>query len=534
VKVLVYLLRTSPGILLLAGTAAVLSGFCNAGLIAVVHAVLSDPGRFSWLLAAGFVSLVLARLAFTYLSEMVLMRRSQQTIAELRTTVIRKLLAVPYRRFEIVGPARVFSTLTDDVTTINAALFALPGFIVGMAMLAGGTVYLLYLSWRFLLVLVVLVLMGVFFYRLASKNASRFFELARDEYDRLYGLFRALTAGAKELKLHAARRTAFTDGEVARTTESLMHNNVLAHSRHFLARTIASLFFFCLVGLVVFLLPRLHDQNTHVLTGYVLTCLYLMGPLTSVMRTAPIFAAAGVALGRVEQLGLNLQADPDEATVPPGSPPDWKSIELRGVTHTYHGQDEERPFVLGPIDLRLEPGELLFITGGNGSGKSTLAKMLTGLYRPETGEVLWDGQPVADHNRDAYRQLFSAVFSDFHLFEKLLGLDAPHLDHKAGDLLGQLQLERRVRIDAGVLSTVDVSQGQRKRLALLTALLEDRPIYLLDEWAADQDPQFKDTYYKKLIPDLIRQGKTVIVITHDDRYFHLADRQKKMQDGRFV
>ena len=187
-----------------------------------------------------------------------------------------------------------------------------------------------------------------------------------------------------------------------------------------------------------------------------------------------------------------------------------------------------------PIDLTLSPGELVFIVGGNGSGKSTLAKLITGLYVPDAGEILLDGILVDDRNRELYRQLFSTVFADFYLFERLLGLGLQDLDAQAKTYLEQLQLTHKVTIENGKLSTTALSQGQRKRLALLTAYLEDRPIYLFDEWAADQDPFFREIFYQQLLPELKQRGKAVLVISHDDRYFHLADRLLKLDYGQIV
>jgi putative ATP-binding cassette transporter len=177
---------------------------------------------------------------------------------------------------------------------------------------------------------------------------------------------------------------------------------------------------------------------------------------------------------------------------------------------------------------------MVFLVGGNGSGKSTLAKIVTGLYLPEAGEIRLDGELVTNQNRDSYRQLFSAVFADFFVFDNLLGLDSADLDSRAGGYLEQLHLKHKVRVTNGVLSTTAVSQGQRKRLALLTAYLEDRPFYLFDEWASDQDPLFKKVFYTQLLPDLKARGKTVLVITHDDRYFGLADRVIKLDYGKIA
>lgn len=182
--------------------------------------------------------------------------------------------------------------------------------------------------------------------------------------------------------------------------------------------------------------------------------------------------------------------------------------------------------------MSLHPGELVYLVGGNGSGKSTLARIVTGLYFPEAGEIRLNGRLVGNHNRDEYRQMFSSVFTDFYLFDTLLGLNAPNLDLQAREYLTQFHLNHKVSIANGSLSTTSVSQGQRKRLALLTAYLEDRPIYLFDEWASDQDPQFKAVFYTQLLPELKARGKTVLVITHDDKYFHLADRILKLEDGK--
>jgi putative ATP-binding cassette transporter len=205
-------------------------------------------------------------------------------------------------------------------------------------------------------------------------------------------------------------------------------------------------------------------------------------------------------------------------------------LELAGVTHAYRGEGEDG-FLLGPIDLRLRRGELVFLVGGNGSGKTTLAKLLVGLYAPAAGEVRLNGRPVGDPQGEYYRQLFSATFADGHLFDRLLGLELAQVDAQAEGYLALLGLGHQVRAEGGRLSTIELSQGQRKRLALLTAYLEDRPVYVFDEWAADQDPRFKEVFYTRLLPELKGRGKAVLVISHDDRYFHVADRVVRLDSG---
>jgi len=211
-----------------------------------------------------------------------------------------------------------------------------------------------------------------------------------------------------------------------------------------------------------------------------------------------------------------------------------RRLELRGVGHKYYHEVSDDMFALGPIDLAFEPGEVTFLVGGNGSGKTTFAKLLVGLYPPESGEVFLNGHPVGLHDRDAYRQLFTAVFSDFHLFDRLLHTDALDVDRRGNALIRKLHLQHKVQVRNGAFSTRALSQGQRKRLALVVASLEDRPFLVFDEWAADQDPVFKEVFYREVLPELRAMGKAVLVISHDDRYFSLADRLVRLENGQVV
>ena len=252
----------------------------------------------------------------------------------------------------------------------------------------------------------------------------------------------------------------------------------------------------------------------------------------------PTLSRGQVALQKLDELGLELddgarrEEQPESRRPLAGAP---LQVDLADAMFRYDsGEAQDRQFVLGPLDASLKSGELVFVIGGNGSGKSTFVKMLVGLYPPQSGEFRLNGDIVTEATQDWFRQHFSVVFSDFFLFQKLLGIDAAVLAEAAQDCLKRLHMDHKVRIEGGAFSTVDVSQGQKKRLALVAALLDDRPFYVFDEWAADQDPQYKEVFYGDLLPALRRQGKGVIVVTHDDRYFHLGDRVLKLDDGRII
>jgi putative ATP-binding cassette transporter len=292
---------------------------------------------------------------------------------------------------------------------------------------------------------------------------------------------------------------------------------------------------FIVIGVIIFLLPSLQGLRAPTLTGYTLALLYLMSPMQTIMNMLPSLSRATVALQRVKELGFELDKRASETNCAQlTSPPSWKSLEFKSVTHVYRREGESQDFTVGPLEVTFQAGEVIFIIGGNGSGKTTFVKLLTGLYAPETGQICVDGQPVTEENREQYRQRFSAVFSDFYLFEQLLGEDEAALDSRALAHLKQLKLTDKVKVKDGRLSTIDLSQGQRKRLALLAAYLEDRPIYVFDEWAADQDPYFKSIFYLQLVPELKAKNKTLFIVSHDDKYYDIADRLVKMEDGQIT
>ena len=264
-----------------------------------------------------------------------------------------------------------------------------------------------------------------------------------------------------------------------------------------------------------------------------LVLLFAVSSLDAVLTWVPTLAKGAVALEGMRGRAAALSEGVDEGAAPvTGAFAAWDRISYEGIHHTYPGPRNER-FVLGPLDFTLERGEVVLISGPNGSGKTTLAKLVTGLYLPEEGRIAVDGTPVDEVHLAEFRSLFSAIYADFQVFETLVGLpgagDADRVQH----YLERLQLADRVRLRPdGTWSTTKLSTGQRKRLALVCVLLEDRDICLFDEWAADQDPVFKEVFYRELLPELKQRGKTVVAITHDDRYFGAGDRLLRIENGR--
>ena len=359
---------------------------------------------------------------------------------------------------------------------------------------------------------------------------------AREARQRLLAGFETLSEGLKELKLHRARRDDFLRREIDGTTRELRRLSLVATTRYLLAARWSDLLFYGLIGGLLFIAPEAAKLSPAALTGYVFAALYMMNPTSSLFETMPIFLRGRASLAKIQEIAASLDSTPAETA---GSHVSCAAtpvrLELCGVTYSYPRRDgDDLPFSVGPIDLSFSGGEVVFVVGGNGSGKSTLVKLLTGLYAPEAGEIRLNGTPIGPADRDAYRENFAVVFSDYHLFDELFGIDTTTQVAQIQEYLQLLRLERTVQVRDGRFSSTALSAGQRKRLALLTAFLDNRPIYVFDEWAADQDPAYKEVFYRRVLPQLRSAGKCVVVVTHDDRYFHLGDRVVKLEAGQTV
>jgi len=411
-----------------------------------------------------------------------------------------------------------------------------PELCINLAVSIGGLVYLGCLSWRVLLVVLGFLVLGILFNQLPALWAMKFFKVAHQASEALFGHLKDLIGGVKELKLHSLRKTIFLSEILRNTANSRRNSFVAAFDIYSIAASFGQMLVFIAIGLMLFS-SIAGRPSTAILAGTVITLLYITQPLQLFMNGLPFLANADVALQRFETLVRQLEKPGvQEQTQEIVERVQFKCEELtlKTVTYAYHSYETRECFFLGPIDMSLKAGELVILAGGNGSGKTTLAKVITGLYPAESGEVLMDGQKITGEQQEFYRQHFSAIFYDSYLFESLLGLEIPDLDSEARKGLARLELGHKVTIKNGVFSTTQLSQGQRKRLALLTSIFEDRPIYVFDEWAANQDRRFREYFYREFLPELKAKGKIILVICHDDHYFDVADRIIKVESGKII
>jgi putative pyoverdin transport system ATP-binding/permease protein len=553
-KIIFLLLKNSRKNLAIASVASLISGASSAGVIAVINYAIANLADLATWVPWLFIGLCLVLLVSQFVTWVLTTRLSQEIIYDLRLTMTRQILSCPLQHVETIGASKLLAALTGDINAIAGASIQLSLIIVNLAVLIGIFVYLCWLSPSLFLMVFASIIGGFALFNFIQQLGIKDFERNRQVQDVLFKHFRSVTEGTKELKLHRPKRTAFINEELEVTAAQSKFYWTRAITTIAFGASLGTILFFVPIGLIVFIFPQLDNFSTATISSYAVAVLYAINPISGIATSLPQIAQASVSLDKIESLGLSLSVQVTEPKFPAGSDfnlqggypsssssnnnqdSDWTSLELVDIHHAYGGENEAHQFTLDKINLKFTPGEIVFIVGSNGSGKSTLIKLITGLYIPDRGQVLLNNIPVTNENREWYRQRFSVVFYDFYLFDRLIGIDENRFE-QIQNYLTLLEIERKVTIDDGVLSTTKLSQGQRKRLALLTAYLEDRPIYVFDEWASDQDPLFKEVFYQKLLPDLQSQGKTVIAVTHDDRYFNQAQnntRLVKLDYGRLV
>lgn len=532
---LLTLIRPYRGLVALSIALGILGGFSVTALLATINGLLHAEGSLTSGTLLTFIGLCALALACSIGSDMGTNYVGQHVIATLRQDLGRKVLCAPIEQIERYRSHRLIPVLTHDVDTVSDLAFAFAPLAISLTVTTGCLGYLAWLSWPMFLVTAFAVLLGTAIQYLARLRGIHGFNAAREAEDELQKHYSGIASGAKELRISRPRRQRMFGERIQRTADYIRDTHVRSINIFVIAKSLGSMLFFVVIGLLLVIQQAWNLADAVATSGFVLVLLYMKGPLEHLVSTLPIVSRAQIAFRRIGELSTQFSSPEPYLLLDAPDVPDrqLQSLELKGVRFAFPPVEGAAPFTLGPIDLRIEQGEILFIVGENGCGKTTLIKLLLGLYTPDQGEILLDGQAVNARTRDDYRQLFTTVFADYYLFDDLLhGGDAIPPD--ANKYLQRLEIAHKVQIRDGAFTTTDLSTGQRKRLALVNAWLERRPVLVFDEWAADQDPTFRRIFYTELLPELKRLGKTIIVISHDDRYFELADQLIQLRNGTAV
>jgi len=459
----------------LAGVAALISGAATTVLLAMLNSIVTAGNHWTPGIVWPFAALCAVRLAAGAGAHWLLTRLAQRAVYHLRMDLSRGVLRAPLRQIETLGAAKLVSAFGDDVASLSVAITNVPYFVVNLVIIAGCLGYMGWLSAPLAAGMAACAAVGVTSYLLPVVWANRRLRRARQQQDALYAHFDTLVRGNKELKLHAGRAEVFLRDFLEPAARRVERENVWGVGVYGIAANWNRLLFFVYAAAMLWWLPRVEHATVVQLAGYLTVLLYVMAPLEAIMNALPHMARANAALRGINRLNLELAAQPEAAVVVDSGSRPWQAIELAEVTHRYERGPASGAFRLGPVSLRFSPGEVVFLTGGNGSGKTTLLKVLTGLYPPVGGELRLDGAAGGEAERGAYRQLFAAVFADFCVLPTVAGGAASAL-REGERYLEWLGLHGLVEIREGAFSRVDLSQGQRKRLALAQALMDDRAV----------------------------------------------------------
>lgn len=543
-KMLRELGRYAPNSVFISILLGALAGICYAGLIPTLMLVIDEvPGlkyqadnnavllgiEISNVRAGiAFLILCVAILAMTTVSQVLLTQVSVELTSEMRKRLYYGIAHCPIDALERIGSARIISVMTRDVGIIVDGVSKAPFILISLMTIIGMLFYLWVVHFQVFYFVVISLTVSIISFNVPLGFAKKYLSKVGQYMDALQESFRGIVLGAKELKLNKMKRDSFIENDLLAIEANINHVNLKAGTIATVVLSYANMLTFFVTGLLSFVFISYYQLSSQQLIGSIMIVLYLSGPVQGVLATVPGLMDANISYARMNELLAEMAVEEYSSNIE--APPEWKQMSLRGVRYSYAPQNN---FQVGPIDLTIKKGEITFIVGGNGSGKSTCAKIITQHYFPNSGAVFFDEIKVDKNNINMYRQCISSVYSDYYLFTVLHGINENQfeLKEKVNGYLNDFGLSEKVAFNHGEFSTLKLSDGQRRRLALIVAIIEDKDLYLFDEWAADQDPVFREIYYRKILPELKARGKAIVAISHDDRYFHVADNLIKFEAG---
>lgn len=514
----------------------VISGIANVLLLVIINAVAhsANYGNLNFRFLILFVvSITIFIISQRYiLSRVVIM--AEDIINNVRNRIIKKVRKCDYLKLERIGHSDIYTKITKDslIITQNAPLIM--NAIQCVLMVVFSLVYIGYLSLTAFWLTILSIGGSVIYYLINDKKISADMRSAAQKEIELFDAMTHILQGFKEIKVNHRKGNAvsrFVEG-ISEAVKKLKIKALIPYADNYVYSVV---FIYLLIAIIIFILPNLYTNFGDVVIKLTTAVLFIVGPISNVVNMVSLVAQSNISVENIYKLetildeandGLNYEGVTE---IPPIS--FEHEIELKGICFDYRDNEGNSLFTLGPVDLSLKHNEIVYIIGGNGSGKSTFLKLLTALYHPDLGKLSVDGTSLIKENLQPYRELYSVIFSDFHLFDRLYGIEDVNIE-KLTELLKLMEINEKTAYINDRFTNLNLSTGQRKRLALAVTYMENRDIYVFDEWAADQDPHFRTYFYEELIPDLKKQGKTIIAVTHDDRYFHTADRVLKMEYGK--
>ena len=513
-----------------------LVGLSGALIIAVLnqaagHIIEKESSTFEFF---AFIFCLAFYLYFYRVNNRESVQSTQGLIYRFRLNVIKLVLKSDLSIFKVISKNEIQMRVTRDTQMVSQAIVTIVTIGQSSAIVFFALIYLATLSWIASILMLGFLLVTLFIFLQVEKKATAELKASYVEDSKTFEYVAEFLSGFQEIKMSSKRARGFIDDLVlsAKKSRETREESLITLGKTF---SFLQIILYIAVGMLIFVVPVLSDSFSDVVLKVTTTSLFMVGSFQSVFTSLPMIVQAEASAKQLLSLKNTLEQTHKQANYKDVEDQyvNAKRLALHGITYQYQSLEEKRYFDLGPITTTFEAGKVYFIRGQNGSGKTTLIRVLLGLYTPTKGFITVDDQLVNQPSSSAYRDLFAVVFSDFFLFKKLYGISQESLA-EGQSLIEMFQLEDKVSILDNQFDTIHLSTGQRKRLGLLEALLEDKQFVILDEWAADQDPEFRKYFYQVLIPYIKGLGKTLIAISHDDRYFDVADEIITIDEGKLV
>lgn len=461
-------------------------------------------------------------------------------IADWRMRIAVKIRAIDMRSFEKISVSRIQSILLDNHAVAIEAARMLVIATSSLTMIIVATAKMFTISISGASFMISLMILGVIKLIKASKELNAFQAEAMKYNLKFANSLKGIVGGFAELKLNRQKTSDLFAKEISSDANLALHYNSKIEQNYSNGMSFFEMLSFLVLGLTLFILPGFFGIEANVIGQLMVVGMFCLSPMSSLIIFIPLLAKTEFGLHEMQALekeldntaetgakdGINNSWTYKEIITPP-----FNKIKIKNLDFRYDEKTGDEDFHIHIDDFELNKGEVLFIRGGNGSGKTTLMRILAGLYTNCNGSLTLNDIPITEKNIEEYRNLFAVVFSNFYIFEGPIGIPQTNIE-KLNNVLGKMDLASKVYLTSeGKFSSTELSAGQRKRLALACAMLEGRDIYLFDEVAADFDPEFRTYFYRSFLKELKATGATVLAISHDDRFFDVADRVITMDKG---
>lgn len=457
---------------------------------------------------------------------------SQTLFWKLRKDILSSVLNSDYQQL-FSKKTQVNTALLRDVYTLTEASMSIIMFFTSLVLSIACFVYLAVISPLLCLITLVIAGLGITVYQFNSKKNSLHFKKSRLLENKFLENLQSMLNGFKEINMDPRKGKYIYQQKIDPISEEAFNNDISAYAGFLSNQITGQVLFYILISSVLLVFGAILHIKAGDIVSFVFTLLYLLSSIETIMGSLPSLSRAKVAALNMLNLRAELEEQKSNNRMPLRYIPrtDFDHLSIKDME--FHYNNDDASFRIGPVNLDIKKGEVIFIYGGNGSGKTTFIHSIIGVRIPTSGAIYLNDILISEDNYPEYKTLFSVVFSDFYLFNELIGVS--NFDHNRWEFYLRLfELENKVTLEDNAFSTTDLSTGQRKRLALIVALMEDKPVLVIDEWAADQDPYFRKKFYTEIIPLLKEDGVTIIAITHDDKYYHCADKLFKMDYGKLT